>query len=94
MYASQFLPDNTSSDSDYSDNTSEISTHDEHSHETIAISSIEGPPNESLNYTNYLHLNELLNGVHCLSHRDPYDVNTPHVHDEHFFIIVHQSNSN
>ena len=45
---------------------------------------------EPLNYTTYLHVDMLLSALKCLSHIDPSDSTSPHVHDEHFFILVHQ----
>ena len=47
---------------------------------------------QPLTYTTYLHLLGILNNVHCLSRVDPSDETSPSVHDEHFFIIIHQSN--
>jgi hypothetical protein len=38
IYASQLLVDNANSDSDYSDNSSEVSTYDEHPHEITTTS--------------------------------------------------------
>ena len=48
--------------------------------------------NEPLNYTSYLRLDPVLNAAKMLSHIDPSDENSPPVHDEHFFIIIHQGN--
>jgi hypothetical protein len=47
---------------------------------------------EPLNYTTYLGLNSLLSALRCLSHTDRSDDTTPPVHDEHFFILIHQGN--
>lgn len=46
---------------------------------------------EPLNYTTYLHIDKLLSGIKCLSHIDPSDNTSAHVHDEHYFILIHQS---
>ena len=46
--------------------------------------------NEPLNYTSYLGIETLLSTLKCLSHTDSSDPSSPHVHDEHFFIIIHQ----
>ena len=48
---------------------------------------------EPLNYTTYLRLPGVLDSVHCLSHVNPLDETSPPIHDEHFFIIIHQSKS-
>ncbi len=45
---------------------------------------------EPLNYTSYLRVDILLSALKCLSHTDPADNTSPHVHDEHFFILIHQ----
>ncbi|CAF1378012.1 unnamed protein product, partial [Didymodactylos carnosus] len=45
---------------------------------------------EPLNYTTYLGLVQLLSSMKCLSRTDPTDENSPHQHDEHFFILIHQ----
>jgi hypothetical protein len=45
-----------------------------------------------LTYTTYLGLNLLLSALRCLSHTDRSDDTTPPVHDEHFFILIHQGN--
>lgn len=50
-------------------------------------------PAEPLNYTHYLGIHTLLSALNRLSHIDPSDVTSPPVHDEHFFIIVHQGTS-
>ena len=47
-------------------------------------------PSEPLNYTSYLRVDTLLSALKCLSHTDPSDPSSPHVHDEHFFIMIHQ----
>ena len=49
-------------------------------------------PKEPLNYTTYLCIEKILDALKCLSHVDPSDENSPHVHDEHFFILIHQGN--
>ncbi|CAF1073743.1 unnamed protein product [Adineta steineri] len=46
--------------------------------------------NEPLNYATYLRTDLLLSALKCLSHTDPLDNNSPPVHDEHFFILIHQ----
>ena len=45
---------------------------------------------EPLNYTSYLDIGTLLSAMKRLSHTDPSNSNSPHVHDEHFFIMIHQ----
>jgi len=45
---------------------------------------------EPLNYTSYLGLDAVLSALKCRSHTDPSDSRSPHVHDEHFFILIHQ----
>jgi hypothetical protein len=47
---------------------------------------------EPLNYTKYLGLNSLLSALRCLSHTDRSNIESPPVHDEHFFILFHQGN--
>ncbi|CAF0891687.1 unnamed protein product [Adineta steineri] len=46
---------------------------------------------EPLNYTTYLGLDSLLSSLRCLSHVDRSNENSLPVHDEHFFIIIHQA---
>lgn len=46
---------------------------------------------ELVNYGNYLHLNRVLGSQVLLSAK--HDQNKKPVHDEHLFIIIHQSNS-
>ncbi|CAF0826601.1 unnamed protein product [Adineta steineri] len=46
---------------------------------------------EPLNYTTYLGLNSLLSSLRCLSHVDRSNESSLPVHDEHFFIIIHQA---
>jgi len=59
-------------------------------------STTNGTPNdyevieEPLNYTSYLRVDILLSALKCLSHTDPSDSTSPYVHDEHFFILIHQ----
>jgi hypothetical protein len=43
-----------------------------------------------LNYTTYLRTPLLLGALKCLSHIDLSDEQSPPVHDEHFFILIHQ----
>ena len=50
----------------------------------------ESKKNELLNYTTYLRTDPLLNALKCLSRIDPSDESSSHVHDEHFFILIHQ----
>jgi hypothetical protein len=45
-----------------------------------------------LTYTTYLGLNLLLSALRCLSHTDRSNIESPPVHDEHFFILIHQGN--
>jgi tryptophan 2,3-dioxygenase len=45
---------------------------------------------EPLNYTTYLRTETLLSALRCLSHINPSDENSEPVHDEHFFILLHQ----
>ena len=45
---------------------------------------------EPLNYTTYLRTEQLLMALKCLSHTDSTDNTSPPVHDEHFFILIHQ----
>ena len=45
---------------------------------------------EPLNYTTYLRIDVLLSALKCLSHTNPADLTSPPVHDEHFFILLHQ----
>ncbi|CAF3417964.1 unnamed protein product [Rotaria sp. Silwood2] len=45
---------------------------------------------EPLNYTKYLKTDILLSALKCLSHTDRSDDTSPPVHDEHFFILIHQ----
>ena len=52
----------------------------------------ENDQKEPLNYTKYICTEQLLTALKCLSHIDPLDENSPHVHDEHFFILIHQGN--
>jgi hypothetical protein len=47
---------------------------------------------EPLNYTKYLGIGLLLSSLRCLSHTDRADTNSPPVHGEHFFILIHQGN--
>ncbi|CAF1024810.1 unnamed protein product [Adineta steineri] len=46
---------------------------------------------EPLNYTTYLGLDSLLSSLRCLSHVDRSNESSLPVHDEHFFIIIHQA---
>ncbi|CAF3364780.1 unnamed protein product, partial [Rotaria sp. Silwood2] len=46
--------------------------------------------NEPLNYTTYLHTDILFSALKCLSHIDRSNNSSPAVHDEHFFILIHQ----
>jgi hypothetical protein len=48
--------------------------------------------NEPVNYATYLRTDVLLSAQKCLSHTDPLDSNSLPVHDEHFFILIHQGN--
>lgn len=80
--------------------TSSVSNHSEHNGEilqvTPTIDVVEDSSTtskEPLNYTTYLRLPGVLDSVHCLSHVNPSDETSPPIHDEHFFIIIHQSNS-
>ncbi|CAF1628627.1 unnamed protein product, partial [Adineta ricciae] len=45
---------------------------------------------ETLDYSTYLRTDLLLSALKCHSHTDPLDNNSPPIHDEHFFILVHQ----
>ncbi|CAF4317768.1 unnamed protein product [Rotaria socialis] len=45
---------------------------------------------QPLNYSTYLRTNILLSALKCLSHTNRSDNSTPPVHDEHFFILIHQ----
>ena len=47
---------------------------------------------ESSNYMKYLRTDVLLSALNCVSLTDPLDKNSPPVHDEHFFILIHQGN--
>ena len=53
----------------------------------------EDNPKEQLNYTTYINTEPLLNALKCLSHVDPSEESSPPVHDEHFFILIHQGNT-
>lgn len=83
-YARQTSINGIKSNGIHNGNKADISTIDENSDKIQA--------KKTLNYIDYLHLQSVLNSVHCLSHCDPFDVTSPPVHDEHFFIIIHQGN--
>lgn len=87
--------------------TSSMNNHGEHNGDIVdlngeslqiapAIDDVESSsptPKEPLNYTTYLRLPGVLDSVRCLSHVNPLDETSPPIHDEHFFIIIHQGNS-
>ncbi|UJR20120.1 hypothetical protein I4U23_023252 [Adineta vaga] len=45
---------------------------------------------ETLDYATYLRTDILLTALKCHSHTDHLDANSPPIHDEHFFILIHQ----
>ncbi len=45
---------------------------------------------EPVTYRSYLQTDVLLCLQNCHSHTDPLDNNSPPVHDEHFFLLIHQ----
>jgi hypothetical protein len=45
---------------------------------------------EPVTYKSYLQTDVLLSMQKCHSHTDPLDNSSPPVHDEHFFLLIHQ----
>jgi hypothetical protein len=86
------------------DNTKNVKDHEDDSDSSlvdelpIAAKAVNGVGNhhqvikEAINYATYLRTDVLLSALKCLSHTDPLDNNSPPIHDEHFFILIHQGN--
>ena len=81
--------------SDHTGNTSDAAASEEHFHVISTDDEADDASAKSkqpLTYTTYLGITTLLSSLRCLSHKNPLDKTSPPVHDEHFFIIVHQGN--
>ncbi|CAF1222080.1 unnamed protein product [Rotaria sordida] len=92
-YARQMSNDLMDTNNDQYNNGSDTNVSNPQMNRSISVNGVDDhskATKEPLNYTSYLGLNKLLSSLQCVSHIDPTDNCSPPVHDEHFFILIHQ----
>ena len=95
-YARQNSTGSIKSTNDHKDDRCKTNAIEEHIQLTSTNNNAEHSSETSkqpLNYATYLNLSRVLHSVRCLSHVNPLDETSPSVHDEYFFITIHQSKS-